>query len=173
MTFFADLSLAQQDTINRSRALRGLPPLCAYERVENPFERTVTASTDTLRAVAQEFAPQQVGGESRYELTIKTLSSPEPVKPPTLQPPPSPSQPRWTQPSSEPQSPSSSSFVPEPQGLSTFGQTVSAIAVTRLGKRARAKFTKPEPEDPKPGSFAEKVARAIKRRRPQWRQPSN
>jgi phosphopantetheine adenylyltransferase len=46
MEYFADLSLAEQDALNRSRAQRGLAPLLPFERVQ--------ASADTLNQSRRE-----------------------------------------------------------------------------------------------------------------------
>ena len=148
MTNFENLSSVEQACINQARREDGKPPL-------GTFARGVQASA-ALQAVAQDFAPPP-GGERRFEISIKDLQVPKPPEP-FMPPPPSPTQePRWTTPS-------------EPQP-SSFAESVAAITVSRLGRRARPKVaTEPDPE---PGSFREALVRAIKRRRPQWRQPSN
>jgi hypothetical protein len=157
MTNFENLSAAEQAAINQSRNETGKPLL--------GFVKSVQASAGVLQAVAEDLGLPP-GSERRFEISIKALQSPAPHPPPTLPQQPSPlQQPRWT----EPQPPSN--FVPD-QEPSDFARSVAAITVTKLGRRGRPKVAT-EPEDPEPKTFAERLVRAIKRRRPQWRRPSD
>jgi hypothetical protein len=180
--FLADFPLDQQNAINRNRVANGLPPLRACNRVQpttetynlaplGNFARGVQASA-ALKAVAEDLGVP-VGGERRFEISIKDLQVPKPQEPTMPQQPSPRTEPRWTQPA-EPQT-LCSSFV---QNLETsdFARSVTAAIADKLGhRRAKPKASpKSEPEpDPEPQTFAEKVAREIRRRRPGWRQPSN
>jgi hypothetical protein len=121
-----------------------------------------------VRSITAQAPP--VGGEAKFEITVKTLAT-------TAEPPPGtapaplrdPNAPRWTQPS-QPRE-------PPPPPPSSFAQNVTAAISSRLGKRANPKVAT-EPDDPEPASFAERLVRAIKRRRrgyaPKfWQQPTN
>jgi hypothetical protein len=82
-------------------------------------------------------------------------------------------QPRWTQPSQEPQTPPQS-FTPARQEPGDFVASIQA-AITRqvaLRRGGAQKVAKPEPEE-EPKTFAERLARAVRRRRPAWQKPSN
>jgi hypothetical protein len=123
----------------------------------DPFVRAVTA---------QDFAPP-LGGERKFEISIKDVST-TPPPPPGVQPSQPPRQePRWTQPSPEP---------PPPSG---FAAELTAAIASRLGHRLYKRQSVPKEEnEPDPDTFAGQVALAIKRRRrgyappKPWSQPT-
>jgi hypothetical protein len=106
------------------------------------------------RAVAaQDFAPP-LGGERKFEISIRDVST-TPPPPPGVQPSQPPTQaPRWTQPS-------------EPSPPSGFAAEVVNVIASRLGHRLYKRQSVPKVDEPEPDpdTFAGQLALAIKRRR--------
>jgi len=132
----------------------------AARRIERERQLIAQGIDPFLRAVTgQDFAPP-AGGERKFEISIKDLSTAQPPPPGVTPSQPPKQEPRWTQPSEPPSSPAS------------FAADYVAAVAVRLGHRLYKRQSLPKEENESdPDTFAGRVNIAIKRRRKGYAPP--